>query len=219
MDFRLRSDIPGHSPQNEPAQAQPSSMSMETGCMVVGRDVVLSGEISSCADLMVEGTVKATLKDGYSVEITETGRFNGVLEVMNAVISGLFEGQLTVKNRLVLRPSAQIKGEIFYGMIEVHPGARIEGQLTALELPQEEVPVVEEPVQQQRNPQPQQKAQPQMQQPVANNISPLPPAAKAPQAQPAEEAAFDMGNIINRINGDDDGEGEKALPFRNVANG
>ncbi len=205
MDFRHRNDIPGHTPQNEQPVSAGSSAFSDAGQMVIGREVVISGEISNCADLLVEGIVKATLKDGQNIEITETGRFDGTLEVLNAEISGIFEGQLTVKNRLVLRPTAQIKGDIFYGVIEVHPGARIEGQMTGLELPQEEPVIVEEPQQQAVQVQPSANVSP-LQQPAAPNVA-------------QQEVAFDMDNIINRINGDDDGEGEKTLPFRNVANG
>lgn len=206
-NFRLRSDIPGHSHQNETSNnSQPKKAPLDAGRMVIGRDVVLSGEISSCADLMVEGTVKAELKDGNCVVITETGRFDGTLDVIDAEISGLFEGSLTVKNRLVIRPSAEIKGDILYGTIEVHPGARIEGKMTAMERPV----VIEEPapVQQQQNVQVQMQSQAQ---PVANM-----PEASAPLN---ELSSSEMDSIISRISGSDDGEGDNTLPFRNVANG
>ena len=205
MDYRLRSDIPGHTPNHEtPNHASNAQGNGETGRMVIGRDVVISGEISSCSDLLVEGIVKAELTDGHHIEITETGRFNGTLEVMDAEISGYFEGNLTVNNRLVIRPSAEIKGDIVYGMIEVHPGARIEGKMTSQGLPVPEEMMTEEPVQEQVNMQ----TQPQQ------VVTPMPSNQHIVDEQDGE---MDL-DIINRINGED-GEGDKTLPFRNVANG
>lgn len=198
-NYRLRSDIPGHSPHHENAPSQ-NDTSADAGRMAIGRDVVFSGEISNCADLLVEGTVKAELKDGRHIKITETGRFNGTLEVMDADISGYFEGNLTVNNRLVVRPSAEIKGEIVYGMIEVHPGARIEGNMTSQGIPVPEEMMAEEEIQVEQQHAPVVTHMPVQQQPAVPN-----------------DGGMDL-DIINRINGED-GEEEKTLPFRNVANG
>ena len=69
-----------------------------------------------------------------SGEITESGRFtNGKAEVEEAEISGVYEGDLTVRKRLLIRSTGQVKGNVRYGEIEVERGGRITGAISMLE--------------------------------------------------------------------------------------
>jgi hypothetical protein len=52
--------------------------------LIVGQGIRLSGEISSCDRLVVEGAVEATLNDTRALEIAESGRFTGGCEVEEA---------------------------------------------------------------------------------------------------------------------------------------
>ena len=63
-----------------------------------------------------------------------SGRFtNGKAEVEEAEISGVYEGELTVRNRLLIRSTGQVKGTVRYGEIEVERGGRISGTISMLE--------------------------------------------------------------------------------------
>lgn len=108
--------------------------------LIVGRDISLAGEIASCDVLVVEGTVEAKLRDGHSVEITETGLFKGSVEIDDADIGGRFEGDLVVRNRLRVRSGGRIIGSIIYGELEVESGGRLEGSIKLYDpLPKAEV--------------------------------------------------------------------------------
>jgi hypothetical protein len=63
----------------------------ETGKrLTVGPGISLSGEITACDRLVVQGSVQVTLNETRAIEITESGRFtNGKAEVEEAEISGL----------------------------------------------------------------------------------------------------------------------------------
>jgi len=130
---RLRNDIPGHANMSTEIH---TSNHADSGRLTIGRDITLSGEISSCHDLVVDGTIQAELKDGINLEISETGLFSGNAEVQNAIVSGRFEGTLVVKNQLIVRPSAQINGTIEYGKIEIESGARINATMAVREIEQ-----------------------------------------------------------------------------------
>ena len=70
----------------------------------MGQGISLSGEITACDRLVVDGSVQVTLNQTRAIEITESGRFtNGKAEVEEAEISGVYEGDLTVRNRLLIR--------------------------------------------------------------------------------------------------------------------
>ncbi|HYE00304.1 MAG TPA: polymer-forming cytoskeletal protein [Alphaproteobacteria bacterium] len=97
--------------------------------LVVGRDIVLAGEINACEQLIVEGTVEARLREGRSIEISETGLFKGSVEIEEADIAGRFEGDLTVRGRLKVRATGRITGAVVYGELEVEAGGQIVGEL------------------------------------------------------------------------------------------
>lgn len=106
--------------------AAPSSP-REPRSMIVGRDIVLSGDIRSCNKLMVEGSVEATLHDCRDMEIAESGLFKGNAVIEQAEIRGQFEGELVVSKRLLIRATGHVSGTIIYGEIEIERGGKVSG--------------------------------------------------------------------------------------------
>jgi cytoskeletal protein CcmA (bactofilin family) len=116
------------------ASAPPStSRRSETGLrqLTVGREISLSGEIASCDTLIVEGSVEANLQNCRDVDIAETGLFKGSAEIDNADVRGMFEGNLVVRKRLLIRSGGQVSGTIRYGQIEIELGGVISGDVQA----------------------------------------------------------------------------------------
>ncbi len=102
--------------------------------LIVGQGISLAGEITACDRLVVEGMVKVVLNKTRAIEITETGRFtDGKAEVDEAEISGTYEGELTVRGRLLIRATGRVTGTIRYGELEVERGGKLGGQLTMLD--------------------------------------------------------------------------------------
>ncbi len=100
--------------------------------LTIGAGITMSGEIESCDNLIVEGTVEAALKGARNLDIAESGTFYGTVEIEDAVIAGRFEGELNVTGRLVLRSGGFITGSIAYGELEIEAGAVIDGRLTPI---------------------------------------------------------------------------------------
>lgn len=96
--------------------------------LVVGRDIRLTGEISACHRLVVEGSVEADLTDTHTLEIGDTGYFHGSATVENCVVSGNFDGDLTVSGLLAVRAGGRVGGAVRYAEIEVERGGRISGR-------------------------------------------------------------------------------------------
>jgi cytoskeletal protein CcmA (bactofilin family) len=97
--------------------------------LIVGREIALSGEISSCDRLVVEGSVQANLANCHDIDIAESGLFKGSASIDEAEIRGRFEGDLTVRNRLFIRSTGQVVGTVRYGQLEVECGGRISGDV------------------------------------------------------------------------------------------
>jgi len=100
--------------------------------LIVGEGIRLSGEISSCDRLVVEGEVEVTLNDTLALEIASTGRFTGGCEVEEADISGIYEGDLTVRRRLTVRNAGRLTGTVRYGELELERGGQIAGNISVL---------------------------------------------------------------------------------------
>ena len=110
------------------SRAAPTGTATRT--LVVGREIVLSGEISACDRLVVEGTVKANIKDCRDIAIAEGGLFAGSAVVETAEIRGRFEGELTVKGRLLVCAPGQVSAKVKYAEIEIERGGRLTGTVT-----------------------------------------------------------------------------------------
>lgn len=97
--------------------------------LTVGNDILLKGEIATCDRVVIEGRVEAKLSDVHTVEIAGCGSFKGTAEVEDAEVSGLFEGDLAVRNRLVIYANGEVRGNVTYGEIEIERGGRLTGQI------------------------------------------------------------------------------------------
>ncbi len=122
---RRLADIP---PISRPAEDGSLSRSENTR-LTVGKDTEMSGEIATCDLLVVEGTVDANLRNGREIQIAQSGRFSGLVEVEEADISGEFSGSLVARKRLIVRAGGKVGGEIFYGKIEIEPGGEVSDRL------------------------------------------------------------------------------------------
>jgi cytoskeletal protein CcmA (bactofilin family) len=100
--------------------------------LTVGHDILLKGEIATCDRLVIEGKVDATLNDVHTVEISETGSFRGSAQIEDGEISGLFEGDLVVRNRLVIYATGKVRGKITYGEIEIERGGELTGEIKTM---------------------------------------------------------------------------------------
>ena len=97
--------------------------------LVIGREIVLNGEINSCDMLVVEGRVEATIKACREIKITETGTFRGRVEFERADISGVFEGHLTAHEHLLVRATGRVSGTVRVGALEIERGGQVIGDI------------------------------------------------------------------------------------------
>lgn len=97
--------------------------------LIVGKEISLNGEISSCDRLIVEGKVEASLAGCQFIEIADGGVFKGAAEIQDAEIRGLFEGKLTVQGRLLICATGRVVGEVRYGQIEIECGGEVSGTI------------------------------------------------------------------------------------------
>lgn len=135
---RRLTDIPAIGPRPAEYTDVPRS---ESKRLSVGKDICLSGTITACDKLIVEGSVEANLTDGRELQILRSGHYKGEVEVDDADIAGEFSGQLRARRRLVVRSTGKVKGTIRYGQIEVEHGGQIAGTLEIDSAAEPEAPI------------------------------------------------------------------------------
>lgn len=107
-----------------------SSAAAEGGSkLTVGPNIKLKGvEITDCDTLVVEGTVEATM-DSRVIQISEQGAFKGSAEIDVAEIRGEFNGNLTVRQKLVIYSTGKVTGTIRYGKLVIEEGGQLAGEI------------------------------------------------------------------------------------------
>ncbi len=101
--------------------------------LVIGKQIRISGEISGCEKLVIEGKVEAALSGVKSIEVTVNGAFNGAADVESAVIAGTCEGTLKVNGHLEVAASGVVKGAVSYKTIAVANGGKLLGKIEIID--------------------------------------------------------------------------------------
>ncbi len=128
---RRHADIPNRKRDEErPANSRPPADRAKT--LIVGRDISLNGAVADCDKLVVEGRLEGELIDSRMVEIAESGVLQGTVEIEEADVAGLFEGSLTVRGKLMIRPTGRVFGAIRYGKLAIEGGGQIGGKIDTL---------------------------------------------------------------------------------------
>ena len=114
------------------AAAAASSVKEESGAkLTVGPNIKLRGvEITDCDTLVVEGTVEATM-DSRVIQISEQGAFKGSAEIDIAEIRGQFDGELTVRDKLVIFSTGKVTGKVRYGKLVIEEGGQVSGEISS----------------------------------------------------------------------------------------
>lgn len=119
------------SAQPAAAASTPSASSTREGGskLTVGPNIKLKGvEITDCDTLVVEGLVEATM-DSRVMQISENGAFKGSAEIDIAEIHGEFDGNLTVRQKLVIYATGKVTGKIRYGKLVIEEGGQLAGEI------------------------------------------------------------------------------------------
>lgn len=97
--------------------------------LIVGPNIKLKGvEITDCDTLVVEGRVEATISSRV-VQISDRGAFVGHADFDVAEIRGEFDGDLTVRQKLVVYSTGRVSGKVRYGKLVIEEGGQLTGDV------------------------------------------------------------------------------------------
>ncbi len=104
---------------------------------LISESAVLRGELRFVDGLRIDGEVHGDVLampgSGSSlVVISEGARVHGKVKAGHIIISGQVNGPVECDELLELQPKARVAGDIRYGTLEMHLGARVEGELRTM---------------------------------------------------------------------------------------
>ena len=96
----------------------------------IGKSVVIKGELSGSEDLYIDGTVEGTIQlGGNNLVIGPNGHVHADVSAKVVVIQGKLEGNIRATERVELRKSAVIVGDIVTQRIAMEDGAYVKGKV------------------------------------------------------------------------------------------
>lgn len=94
----------------------------------IGKSVVVKGELSGSEDLIVDGEVEGNISlRGQTCTIGPNGRVRANIEARNVVIHGKVNGDVHASERVELRKTASLAGDIATARISIDDGAFFKG--------------------------------------------------------------------------------------------
>jgi cytoskeletal protein CcmA (bactofilin family) len=101
--------------------------------LTVGPNIKLKGaEINDCDTLVVEGHVEASM-DSKTLEILQSGSYDGTVSIDIAEIHGKFSGNLTARKKLIVHSTGHVTGVVRYGSLLVSEGGIVSGDVASLD--------------------------------------------------------------------------------------
>ena len=94
---------------------------------IISEGSELEGLLKSDHDIRIGGVLTGTLETQSKVIVTEQGFVSGDMVCQNADIAGKISGDVLGKNKIILRKSATIEGNLTTKILVVEEGAKVNG--------------------------------------------------------------------------------------------
>lgn len=95
---------------------------------MIGDGTVFEGTLRADSDIRISGRIVGKIQVGGKVIVAQEGSVEGELEATSADIAGSVQGDLNVAERLVLKSSARVDGNIRTLRLVVEEGAVFNGK-------------------------------------------------------------------------------------------
>jgi len=96
----------------------------------IGKSVVIKGELSGSEDLYVDGKVEGKIElRNHSLTVGPNGSVRADISAKTVVIQGKVEGSLSASDRVELKKSAVVTGDVSTQRIAIEEGAFLKGKV------------------------------------------------------------------------------------------
>ena len=110
----------------------------EQAITLIAPGTKVEGDVHFDNQLFVKGEVRGNVvadKPEAKLIVSPEGLVAGEIKAPTVVVNGRVEGDVHATVRLELATGAQVKGDLFYALIEMQLGAQVQGRLVHTEEP------------------------------------------------------------------------------------
>jgi len=96
----------------------------------IGKSVVIKGELSGSEDLYLDGHVEGSIElKNHSLTVGPNGDVKANVSAKGVVIQGKLDGSVNASERVDLRQSAVVTGDVTTQRISIEEGAFLKGKV------------------------------------------------------------------------------------------
>jgi len=97
---------------------------------VIGKSVVVKGQILSREDLTIEGEVEGTVEaQEHRLTVGQNGKVNASVKARELVVLGAIQGNVDITDKIDIRKEAKLVGDIKTARIVIEDGAFFKGNI------------------------------------------------------------------------------------------
>ena len=123
--------IPMSTMSNRPyGQDTPSEPAVRGGVAVLGKSVIVKGQIFSREDLTIDGEVDGSVElQEHRLTIGPNGRVKAAIKAREIVVLGTIHGNVEASDKIDIRREAKLVGDIKTSRIVIEDGAYFKGNI------------------------------------------------------------------------------------------
>jgi len=96
----------------------------------IGKSVVVKGEVTSAEDLVIEGRVEGKIDlQGHSLVVGQGGDIRAEILAKSVIVHGTVTGNVTAREKVEVRETGSIEGDIVTPGLSVSEGAVMSGRV------------------------------------------------------------------------------------------
>ncbi len=100
------------------------------GSTVIGKSVVIHGELTGSEDLFMDGTIEGTITlTNCRLTIGPNAHVSADISVQDVIIFGHVDGNIHATGSIDLRQSASVVGDVLAGRLSIEESAMIKGRV------------------------------------------------------------------------------------------
>lgn len=101
---------------------------------LIGRQTEILGDVRFSGGLHVDGRIKGAVAvsggdASATLSVSESGVIEGDIRVPNLILNGTVVGDVHASGKVLLNAKARVNGNVHYKVLQMEPGATINGQL------------------------------------------------------------------------------------------
>ena len=117
----------------------------KSGITLVAGNCQLIGDVHFTDQLLVNGVVEGNIRaesgTNATLTISEKGEVKGEIRVPNVIVNGSVDGDIHSEKHIELSAKAEVSGNVYYKVIEMVMGSRVDGQFVHVDGEVEKPPI------------------------------------------------------------------------------